>query len=425
MTEKFLHYIWQNGFFEQENLKTNQGNRLLIRYKGILNDDAGPDFLNAQILIDDILWAGHVEIHKYSSDWYAHGHEKDPAYDNVILHVVYQDNMPVYNSNNQQIPTLELSKYIDKKVLKTYRKLFENKTFLPCQSAVDKIDNLRLVHFKHRLFIERLEEKYHSVKKLLAETQNDWHQILYQTLLKYTGGPVNKEAFALIGRLLPHKVFIKYKDDLLKLEALLFGVAGLLNDNKYDDYYRSLQKEYLFLKNKHHLKELPAGAVKFHRLRPPNFPTVRLAQFAGLYHLNGHLFEKLLDIKNIDQASEILQVTASSYWDTHYNFDKITKTKKKTTGKAFVNLILINVVIPLKFAYQQHLGMYDNDTLIDLMENLPAEQNKIVKIYKNMHLPVKNALDSQAFIQLHNNYCIQNKCLSCDIGHQILKHGIL
>ncbi len=423
MNEKFLHYIWQNGFFEQENLKTNQNNRLLIRYKGLPNTDAGPDFLNAQILIDDILWAGHVEIHKYASDWYAHGHEKDPAYDNVILHVVYEDNMPVYNSHNQQIPTFELSKYIDKKVLKTYRKLFETKSFLPCKQAADKIDPFTLTNFKYRLFIERLEEKYQNIKSILSETRNDWHQIFYQTLLKYTGGPVNKEAFEWLGQLLPHKIFIKYKDDLFKLEALLFGVAGLLNDDKNDDYYRTLQKEYLYLKNKHRLNELPAGSVKFHRLRPPNFPTVRLAQFARLYHQTGHLFEKLLDIKSIDQANEILQVTASSYWDTHYNFDKTTKAKKKTTGKAFVNLILINVVIPLKFAYQQHLGDYDNDTLIDLMENLPAEQNKIVRIYKDMGLPVENALDSQAYLQLHHNYCIQNKCLSCDIGHYLLKQS--
>ncbi len=424
MKESFLHYIWQNGFFDQHDLTTNQSNQLLIRYKGLLNSDAGPDFLNAQILIDDILWAGHVEIHKQASDWYAHGHEKDPAYDNVILHVVYEDNMPVYNSHNQQIPTLELSKYIDKKVLKTYQKLFETQAFLPCQHAIDKIDAFTLTNFKQRLFIERLEDKYQNIKNLLVETKNDWHQIFYQTLLKYTGGSVNKEAFELIGRLLPHKIFIKYKDDLPRLEALLFGVAGLLNDDKNDDYYRTLQKEYRFLKNKHHLDELPPGGIKFHRLRPSNFPTIRLAQFARIYHETAHLFEQLLELNSIEQAVEILSVTASDYWDTHYNFDKITKHKKKATGKDFVNLILINVVIPIKFAYQQHLGDYDNDKLIELIEKLPAEKNKIIKIYRDINLPAKNALDTQAFIQLNKNYCIQNKCLSCDIGHAILKQGL-
>ena len=423
MKESFLHYIWQNGFFDQQNLTTNQGHQLLVRYKGLLNNDAGPDFLNAQILIDTILWAGHIEIHKQSSDWYAHGHEKDPAYDNVILHVVYEDNMPVYNSHNQQIPTLELSKFIDQKVLNTYQKLFETKTFLPCQKAIDKIDNISLINFKHRLFIERLEEKYKSIKTLLVETQNDWYQIFYQTLIKYTGGPVNKEAFELVGRLLPHKIFSKYKDDLIKLEALLFGVAGLLNDDKTGDYYQKLQKEYRFLKTKHGLDELPAGSVKFHRLRPSNFPTIRLAQFARMYHQTGNLFEKLLNLSGIEQAGEMLTVTASSYWDTHYNFDKTTKHKKKTTGKNFINLILINVVVPLKFSYQQYSGNYDNDTLFELMENLPAENNKIVKIYNEINLPVKNALDSQAILQLHKQYCIPNKCLSCDIGHTILKKG--
>ncbi len=424
MKERFLHYIWQNGFFDQNNLMTNQGNRLLIRYKGLLNTDAGPDFLNTQILIDDILWAGHVEIHKNSSDWYAHGHEKDPAYDNVILHVVYNDNMPVYNSHNQQIPTLELSKYIDKKVLKTYKKRFETKTFLPCQDAIGQIDEITLLNYKYRLFIERLENKYQNIKNWLLETKNDWHQILYQTLLKYTGGPVNKEAFEWLGRLLPHKIFIKYNNDLIKTEALLFGVAGLLNDEKSDEYYKVLQQEYRFLKAKHGLDELPAGNIKFHRLRPSNFPTIRLAQFARMYHQTGHLFEKLLELDNPGQARKLFTVTASVYWDTHYNFDKITKPKKKTTGKDFVNLIIINVVVSLKFAYQQHVGHYDNDTLIELMEKLPAEKNKIVRIYNNINLPSKNALDSQAFIQLYQNYCIPKKCLSCDIGHNILKKGL-
>ena len=424
MKEDFLHYIWQNGFFNQQDLKTNQGNSLSIKRRGFLNSDAGPDFTNAQILVDDILWVGHIEIHKYSSDWYAHGHEKDPAYDNVILHVVFEDNMPVYNSNNSQIPTLELSKYIDKNVLKTYNKLLKTKSILPCQNELKKVDKILIINFKYRLFTERLEVKYQIIKKLLVETQNNWHQIFYETLLKYIGGAVNKEAFELMGRLLPYRIFIKYKDNLLKLEALLFGVAGLLNDNKTDAYYRLLQNEYLFLKNKHHLDELPAGVVKFHRLRPSNFPTIRLSQFARMYYQTDHLYEKLLAITDKKQAYDILSATASSYWDTHYNFDKQTKHKKKTTGKDFMNLILINVITPLKFAYQKYIGNYNSEEIIDLVEGIPPEKNKIVSIFNKIKLPAKNALDTQAILQLNNAYCSQNKCLSCDVGHFIIKHGL-
>ena len=424
MKENFLHYIWQNGFFNQQNLKSNQGNSLSIKRTGLLNTDAGPDFTNAQIMIDDILWAGHVEIHKRSSDWYVHGHEKDPAYDNVILHVVYEDNMPVYNSSNTQIPTLELSKYIDKKILKTYNKLIKNKALLPCQNDLGKVDKLLLINFKYRLFTERLEDKYLIIKKLLIETQNDWHQIFYETLLKYIGGSVNKEAFELMGRLLPYRIFIKYKDNLLKLEALLFGVAGLLNDEKTDAYYRLLQNEYRFLKNKHSLNELPSGAVKFHRLRPSNFPTIRLAQFARMYYQTDHLYEKLLSITDKEQAYDVLSASASGYWDTHYNFDKQTKHKKKITGKDFMNLMLINVIIPLKFAYQKHVGIYNSQELIDLIESIPPEKNKIVSIFNKINLPARNALDSQAILQLNKEYCLQTKCLSCDVGHFILKKGL-
>ena len=424
MKESFLHYIWQNGFFDQKNLRTNQGSVISIKQRGLLNTDAGPDFSDAHIIIDDLLWIGNIEIHKRSSDWYAHGHEKDPAYDNVILHVVYEDNMPVYNSNNSQIPTLELSKYIDKKIIKTYNKLIKNKAILPCQNELGNIDKMLIVNFKYRLFTERLEDKYNIIKKLLIETQNDWHQIFYETLLKYIGGSVNKVAFELMGRLLPHRVFIKYKDNLIKLEALLFGVAGLLNEEKTDEYYLLLQNEFRFLKLKHSLNELPSGAVKFHRLRPSNFPTIRLAQFARMYYQTDHLYEKLLAINSKEQAYDILSATASGYWDTHYNFDKQTKQKKKSTGQDFMNLMLINVIIPLKFAYQKHVGVYNSEKLFDLIESIPPEKNKIVNIFNKINLPARNALDTQAILQLNKAYCFENKCLSCDIGHSILKQGL-
>jgi len=424
MKEDFLHFIWQNGFFKHEALMTTALSPVKILQKGMPNSDAGPDFFNAQIMIDTLQWNGNVEIHKYSSDWYAHGHEKDPAYDNVILHVVWEDDMPVYNSNNNQIPTLELSKYILKDVLKNYNKLVKNKCILRCQNDLNKVDYYVLFHFKYRLFIERLEEKYLVIQRLLRETKNNWNQIFYQTLLKYIGGPVNKDAFELLGRLLPYEVIIKYQSDLLHLEALLFGVAGLLNDQKNDAYFQLLKQEYDFLKVKHNLQELPAKAIKFHRLRPANFPTIRLAQLARLYYQNDHLFEKIIAVKTSEQAYELLTAVASQYWDTHYNFEKITKAKKKITGTNFMDIILINVIVPLKFAYQKYLGQLDNENVVNLIEQIKPEKNRIVDAFTKVDLEIKNALDTQAILQLNNNYCLKKRCLSCDIGHYIIKQGL-
>ncbi len=424
MKEDFLHYIWQNGFFKHQELFTSNNERLKINKRGMHNTNAGPDFLNAQLYIDDILWAGHIEIHKYASDWYAHGHEKDPAYDNVILHIVYEDNMPVYNSNNVQIPTLELSKFVPKDILKRYNKLIKNKSILRCQNDLHKVDKFTIINYKYRLFIERLEEKHQIVNRLLSQSNNDWQQVFYQTLLKYIGGHVNKDAFELLGQLLPYKIFNKYRDNLLQMEALLFGTAGFLDQNRDDTYYNLLQKEYRFLKDKHQLSQLPEKAVRFHRLRPSNFPTIRLAELAQLYYQNDHLFEKLIQIKQPQEAYDILHATASSYWDTHYNFEKNTKFKKKYIGKDFMDVILINVIVPLKFAYQKHLGQYDPDSIISLIENIKAEKNRIVSIFNKINLKARNALDTQAILQLNQNYCSKNKCLSCDIGHYVLKQGL-
>ena len=424
MKEEFLHYVWLNGYFEHNALYTTEKAAVKILKKGIRNTDAGPDFFNAKIMIDDLLWHGNVEIHKRSSDWYAHGHEKDPAYDNVILHVVWEDDMPVYNSNNSQIATLELSKYISKNVLRNYSKLVKNKSILRCQNELKNVDPYVLFHFKYRLFFERLEDKNAIIKRLLKETQNNWNQIFFQTLLKYIGGPVNKDAFEWLGNLLPYNVFIKYQSNLLQLEALLFGVAGLLKDEKNDAYYQALKKEYDFLKTKHNLQELPDKAVRFHRLRPANFPSIRLAQLAQLYYQTDHLFERIIAVDTPEQAYELLSATASKYWDTHYNFEKTTKAQKKITGNNFMDIILINVIIPLKFAYQKYFGQSDHDNIIQLIELIKPEKNKVVDSFTKINLKIKNALDTQAILQLNINYCLKKKCLSCDIGHYILKQGI-
>jgi len=424
MKEDFLHYIWKNGFFEQSNLATTNQEGVKIISKGVYNKNSGPDFLDAKIMINDLLWVGNIEIHKNSSDWYAHGHEKDPAYDNVILHVVFEDNMPVYNSNNVQIPTLVLSKYVSKNLLKKYNKLIKNKSILRCQNVLKHVEPYVLSHFKYKLYLERLEYKFYIIKNLLSQTQNNWEQVLYETLLKYFGGIVNKDAFELLARFLPYKIFIKYKDSPHLLEALLFGVSGLLNDpHKNDSYYQSLQKEFNYLKKKHNLEILPDKMIKFHRLRPLNFPTIRLAQFASLYSQNNHLFDQLMKINKPDDAYRFFEVSAGEYWNTHYNFDKITKRKDKTLGKNFIDIILINVIVPIKFAYQKYRGIYNEDEIIKLMELIKPEKNRVINTFDKINFKVKNALDSQAILQLNEHYCNTNKCLQCDIAHNILKNS--
>ncbi len=424
MKEDFLHYIWKNGFFEQDNLLTTSHERIKIISKGVYNHNSGPDFLEAKIMIEEIVWVGNIEIHKHSSDWYAHGHEKDPAYDNVILHVVFEDDMPVYNSNNVQIPTLILSKYVSKKLLKSYNKLIKNKSILRCQNVLKQVDPYVLEHFKYKLFLERLEQKYEIIKGLLNQTQNNWRQVMFETLLKYFGGIVNKDAFEMLAKFLPYNVFIQYKDNPFQLEALLFGVSGLLTEPKTDAYYQSLQKEFAYLKEKHQLEVLPGKMIKFHRLRPLNFPTIRLAQFASLFHKNNHLFNKLMKISKPEEAYNFFEVSAGDYWKNHYNFDKVTKEKEKKLGKNFIDIILINVIVPIKFAYQKYQGIYNEDEIIKLVELIKPEKNRVITTFDKINFKVKNALDSQAILQLNANYCDNNRCLQCDIAHQILKNSI-
>lgn len=422
MKEDFLHYIWKNGFFKQENLTTTQKERLVIVSKGIENKNAGPDFLEAKILIDDILWVGNIEIHKSSSDWYAHNHEKDAAYDNVILHIVYKENMPVYNSNNVQIPTLEIGRLIPKNTLKEYNKLIKNKSILRCQNELKNVDKYIIHHFKYKLFFERLEYKYEIVKNLLKRTQNNWEQVFYETLLKYFGGVVNKDSFELLAHFLPYQVINKYRSNLLQLEALLFGVSGLLQEQKNDSFYLTLQKEFEFLKEKHQLEILPKKMIKFHRLRPMNFPTIRLSQFANLFHNNNFLFNDLMKITKPEDAYRYFNTSTTPYWENHYNFDKMTKTRKKYIGNSFIDIILINVIIPLKFAYQKYNGNGSEEEIVNLIKKIKPEKNRIVTIFSKVDLIAKNALDTQAIIQINENYCNKKRCLHCDIGHSILKN---
>jgi len=422
MKEAFLHYVWKNKTFNQDNLSIEGKKNVEVLFPGFHNQNAGPDFLEAKLRIGDLLWVGNIEIHLKSSDWYAHGHEQDSAYDNVILHVVYEDDMPVYTKNNRQIYTLNISRYISKEVLKKYNSLIKNKAILKCQNNIQEIDPFLIFQYKYKLYFERLNNKNQIFLNRLNESINNWEQVLYEQLLKYFGGDVNKGAFEDIAHFLSYDIFRKHRNNLLQLEALLFGVGGLLNEEaKNCSYYVLLKNEFDFLQHKYQLKTLKPGSIRFHRMRPPGFPTIRLAQFASLYHHHLSLFDTFMNIKDQKEAYDKLKGTASPFWDTHYNFEKATKGVKKNISKSFIDRILINVLIPLKFAYQKNDSTFNADDLILFIESLAPEKNRIVDIFTKIGVSMHTALDTQAAIELYNKYCTKERCLDCEIGHFLLK----
>ena len=422
MRESFLHYVWKNQILDQDRLFINRDIKVEVVFPGYHNQNAGPDFLEAKIRIGDILWVGNVEIHLKSSDWYAHGHEEDEAYDNVILHVVHEDDIPVFDAQNKMLPTLNISRLIKKNVLKRYNGLIKNKSILKCQNKVKEIDPFLIFQYKYKLYFERLENKNDYFKKLLRKHKNDWEQVLYSQLLKYFGGSVNKDVFEDISHFLPFEIFRKYLHNVEQLEALLLGVGGLLPDKKINTpYFEKLKKEFDFLAHKHGLKKLKPGSLRFHRMRPPGFPTIRLAQFAMLYHKAGNFFDKFINLETPHEAYELMGVTASSFWDTHYHFEKSTKALKKKISQSFIDRLLINVLIPLKFAYLKNESNFEPEELVEFIEAIKPEKNRIVDIFTKIGINKYNALDTQAMVELYNGYCTKERCLECDIGHFLLK----
>ena len=420
MREDFLHFVWQHGLFDKDNLQTRDGQSLEIISPGFSNSGQGPDFTDARIRIDGRLWAGNVEIHKKSSDWFAHHHEKDPAYDSVVLHVVHIFDMPVYNTHDVYIPVLELKDRIPAKILNNYNALFNNKHPLACAGRLTGIDTPLQTMWMERLYVERLERRTLQFREMLEQTVHDWEGVLYATLLRYFGMPYNTSVFEQLAAALPYEVFKKYISNLMQLEALLMGTAGLLDQVPEDAYTRSLQEEFKFLSEKHGLKPL-AVKPKFGRMRPANFPTIRLAQFAMIYHRNPQLFTHLVHRVDLDGWTETLRVGTSEYWRTHYLPGKESKERDKVTGHSFVQKLIVNAIIPVQFAWQTAYGTPDIEPLLELAVRLPAEDNRITRLFVEQGLPNKNALQSQALIQLKTNYCDPRQCTRCAFGNRLLR----
>ena len=421
MKEYFLHYVWKFQKFEGVNLNTSKFEKLHIKNPGSHNLNSGPDFFNAQVELDGQLWAGNVEIHIKSSDWYAHNHESDPAYDNVILHVVWEHDAEIYRKDGAPIPTLILNDIVPSSTLQQYHKLFsKEKKWINCENDFAKVDSFTMENWLERLYIERLQRKQEILLQELQDTQNHWESLLFQMLCKNFGLNINGNSFFSIAKSVDFSVIKKCRQDQSDLEALFLGQAGLLNGEKEDGYFHILKERYAYLKHKFSLKNDTIVPPSFFRLRPPNFPTVRFSQLAALYHEQNNLFSKIMDIQKIKDFYTLLNVSASKYWNTHYNFEISSKEHKKRLTKNFMDLLIINTVLPIKFCYATQQGQDVSETILKIASQIPSERNGIVDKFNSLKMISKNAYQSQALLQLKNEYCDKNRCLQCAIGNAIV-----
>lgn len=423
MKEDLLHFVWKFKKLPLDKLQTSGNHVISIQDPGTHNLLSGPDFFNAKIRINDQLWAGNVEIHIKSSDWYRHNHEKDTNYNNVILHVVWEDDIPVLRSDGSLVPTLELKEYIPPTVLNAYEKLFNKRgvTFINCEKDISEIDTFTFKNWLERLYFERLERKSELIFKLLKSSKNDWERVLFILLFKNFGLNINGDSFYSVAMAMDYSVIRKLQQDVFKMESIFFGTAALLNDETIqNDYYLDLQREYLFLKSKFGLEDKSVQKPEYFKLRPANFPTIRLSQLANLFATKPNLFSHIISAKTIPELYAIFKIETSSYWHSHFTFGKESKKTRKGLSKKFIDILIINTVIPLKFCYSNYLGLEIQEEIIELITAVEKEDNSIVESYKRLGVIISDAKDSQAILTLHHEYCKQNKCLDCAIGRKLL-----
>ena len=421
MKEDFLHYLWKFKKFDTLNLKTFNGEEITIINVGQYLELAGPDFFNAQIVIGNQKWAGNVEIHLKSSDWYVHHHERDEAYENVILHVVWEHDTEIFRSNNTEIPVLELKKYVDAATISSYQSLMAPKSWIYCEKQLKDVKEFTLKNWQERLFFERLERKSNPIFDLLKLTNNDWESVLFCLLAKNFGLNTNGEIFLKIAQSIPFSIVRKESFEVENLEALLLGNAGLLDVEKEDNYFKDLKFRYFYLLHKYQLEKKLVEPVQFFKHRPDNFPTIRLSQLANLYHSQQNLFSIVSTSGSVKSICEVLDVSTSAYWQNHYHFDKESPKKKKKLSKSFVDLIIINTIIPLQFAYAKSQGKEISEDLIQLLNEVAPERNAILDKFSSFGIKSKNAFESQSLLQLKNEYCNKSRCLECSIGMELLK----
>lgn len=428
--EELIHYCWKHRLFPLGELKTTGGKVVEIIDPGLHNRNSGPDFFNAKVKIDATLWVGNVEIHEKASDWFAHGHDHDGHYNNVILHVVGKADTEAMTARGTKPPQLELS--VPQNVREHYKELLEIDQYPPCYQVIPSLSQVMLHSWMNALQIERLEQKTEAIQKRADDCGGSWESAYFITLARNYGFGLNGEAFEAWAKTIPLHAVGHHRDNLFQTEAFFMGQAGLLDleavPERYreaasqDDYFIRLRKEYLYLAHKFSLHPMDHGMWRFLRLRPQNFPHIRISQLANLYFQRKAGLSQLVECTTLQQMEEILKTRVTPYWETHYTFGSESSKNEKHLSPFSLNLLMINTAIPMLFAYGRHKSSDQLcDRAFDFLDQLKAENNYIVKMWKQCGLTIKSAGDSQALIQLKKKYCDKKDCLRCRIGYEYLK----
>lgn len=422
LTEELFQHIWQYRLFNQAGLTSLEGEPVQIIFPGRRNTNAGPDFIAARIRIGKTQWAGNVELHLRTSDWYRHRHQHNPQYGNMILHVVFEHDVTAPVPSD--VPCLELQQYIPKLLLRRYAYLRQSEAFVPCGMNAAKTPPLVLMAWKDRLMAERLERKAGIMQGWLRQNKYNWEEVCYWAIVRSFGGPVNSEMFLQLARSLPYQLVLRHRHNLLQLEALLFGQAGMLEGSFEEEYPQHLQKEYAFLRHKYRLQPMQGRLWKWLRMRPSSFPTIRIASLAHLLYRHAHFFSQIMETTELPALEKWLDMPPSPYWEYHYRFDTpVVQTRRP--AKAAIHNILINTVLPLLYLYGKERGAaHYQERALNMMARLPAEENSVIKGWKETGMEAECAADSQALLELRQSYCEQKKCLDCAIGVRLLRQGL-
>ncbi|MDX2247422.1 MAG: DUF2851 family protein [Bacteroidia bacterium] len=420
--ESFLHYVWRTRNFDTNDLQTTDGLPVVILQPGVWNHDQGPDFFQALIRVGEIEWSGQVEIHVHSKEWYLHGHDHDPLYNNTILHIVlHTQGEPVRREDGTTIPEVVLEGRIAEDLLQRYYRFSTSQEQIPCAPLIGGVAEIYKINWIERLAVERVSEKAHKITARFPSQNMDWTQALWEELMVVMGGPVNKETFRWIAEIVPWKIMQFYTGNPFQMEALLIGIAGLFGVSKsFDEYHQKLREEWEFLSAKHKLETPENLQIRFMRMRPAAFPTIRISQTAYILHFFPHLI-RLLEPENFDIFLQ-KNIGVSAYWETHYRFFQSSPPSRKWLGDAQKELLMINAVLPLAWLYHRAHGR-DNlsEMIADIFTRLTPENNRITRVFTTLGLHNQNALHSQGMIQLKKHYCDEKRCLECNIGHQLLK----
>ena len=422
MNEEFLKYLWKYKLLHTD-LYTDNNDKIEIISSGQHNTNSGPDFFNAKVKIGDTLWAGNVEIHTKSSDWNLHKHTDDDAYDSIILHVVFKNDLDIFRKNKEVVPVLIVEGKYDNNLYLQYLDFIESYNWIPCEKLIENVDKFILYSWLERLSIERLERKTSEINDIHSATNMNWSETFYRVIAKNFGFKLNALPFELLAKSLPLAYLARHKNSLFQLEAILFGQAGMLNSELKDEFPLALRKEYEFLIKKYHLQPIESSLWKFLRLRPINFPTIRISQFAHFIYQSSSIFSKILESEDIKDLTNMFEVTASEYFDTHFIFDEpALKEKTKIIGEYSTSLLILNTIIPLIFLY----GIKNNDIkykqrAMKFLEQLKPENNSIIKHWILLKIKPESASQSQALLELKNEYCDNKKCIDCRVGSYLLK----